>query len=389
LQRSDQEGSCGASGVAKQQEPVDEPNKQNLSNIRGCNIAANCRIRVAEWCNFKRAAHKEPGLIKEHVRKSIFAALIAVALVVAPSSFARAYPERTITIIVPYPAGGGVDLMARMLGQRLTDLWKQPVVILNQPGAGGSVGAARAAKAVSDGYTLFMTTNSPLTTNPFLYKSLGYDTLRDFEAIVMMADGPMLLVSHPKLPVQSVKDLIALAKEKPGQIQAGISGNGATSHLAIMELSRLSGVTFFVVPYSGGPQMLTATLRGEIQVAFSDIVPALPLVQDGQLRALATPQLKRSAVAPSVPTVDESGLPRFNVTPWIGLFAPKGTPPDIVRRLNAETNRIFAHPDFRARLIAIGQGPVGANTPEMFEEFVRSEIPRWRDMVANAGLSIQ
>jgi tripartite-type tricarboxylate transporter receptor subunit TctC len=324
-------------------------------------------------------------------RCKVIVALTACILSVAGIGVApaTAYPERTITIVVPYPPGGSTDLMARVMAQKLQALWGQPVVIANQGGAGGSLGAARVAKATGDGYTLLMTTNSPLTTNLFLNKSLTYDTLRDFEPVVMVADSPMLLVAHPSLPANSLKELLALAAQKPGDIRAGISGNGATTHLAITELSRLAGVKFTIVPYVGGPPMLTAMLPGEeIQVGFSDIVPALPLVRDGKLKAIATPQLKRSVVAPEVPTLDESGMPGFNVKPWTGLFAPKGTPADVVQKLNVEINKLFAEPQFKARIVAIGQDPVAANTPGEFSAFVRSEIPRWREMVEKAGLSM-
>jgi tripartite-type tricarboxylate transporter receptor subunit TctC len=313
----------------------------------------------------------------------------ALVLAIFCGTPATAYPEKTITIIVPYPPGGSTDLMARVLGHRLSELWGHPVVISNQGGAGGSLGASRAAKAAPDGYTLFMTTNSPLTTNLFLYKSLSYDTMRDFDPILMVADSPMLLVSNPSFPPKSVTELIALAKQKPGDIRAGISGNGATTHLAITELRRIADVKFTVVPYVGGPPMLTAMLPGEeIQVGFADIVPALPLVRDGKLRAIATPQMRRSVVAPEVPTLDESGLPNFNVTPWTGLFAPKGTPVEIVKKLNTEINKIFADPDFKQKIILIGQDPVATNTPEAFADFVRSEIERWREMVNRAGLTL-
>jgi tripartite-type tricarboxylate transporter receptor subunit TctC len=234
-----------------------------------------------------------------------------------------------------------------------------------------------------------MTTNSPLTTNLALYSGLGYDTMRDFEPVVMVADSPMLLVTHPKLPAASVKELIALAKKSPGKILAGISGNGATTHLAISEFSRLSGTKFTIVPYRGGVPMTTAMLTGEeIQVGFNDIVPLLPLVREGKLRALATPQLRRSAVAPEVPTLDESGMPGFNVTPWTAIFLPKGVSDDIVKKVNSEVNRIFNEPKFKDRILSIGQDSVAPNTPEQFAAFVRKEIERWREMVKTTGVEI-
>lgn len=320
---------------------------------------------------------------------SVAAIAFALCILVDAVRAEPAFPQRTITIIVPYTPGGSTDLMARALGQRLTERWGQPVVISNQPGAGGSLGAARAAKSPGDGYTWFMTTNSPVTTNLALYSGLDYDTLRDFEPVVMVADSPMLLVTHPKLPVTSVKELIALAKKTPGKILAGISGNGATTHLAISEFARLSGTQFTLVPYRGGVPMTTAMISGdEIQLAFNDIVPLLPLVRDGKLRAVATPQLKRAAVAPDVPTLDESGMPGFNVTPWTAIFIPKGTPAEIVMKINAAVNETFNEPKFKQRITSIGQDSVAPNTPAEFGAFVRAEIERWRDMVRKTGVEI-
>jgi tripartite-type tricarboxylate transporter receptor subunit TctC len=322
--------------------------------------------------------------------RMIAATVILLGGTLVSSGTAVAFPERTITIIVPYTPGGSTDTLARALGEQLSKLWGQPVVIANQPGAGGRIGAAKAAKAAPDGYTWFATTNSPVTTHLALFKSLSYDTLRDFHPVVKLVDSPMLLVVNPKLGVKSVKQLIEAAKKSPGKIRAGISGNGATTHLAISELSTRSGAQFAIVPYRGGVALLTAMIPGEqIQVGFSDIVPALPLVRAGKLVALATPQLKRSVVAPNVPTLDESGMRGFNVTPWTGLFVPKQTPGDVVKKINTAVNRIFNEPEFKKRVIKIGQDPVPANTPEEFTAFVRKEIPRWRELVRRAGVKIQ
>jgi tripartite-type tricarboxylate transporter receptor subunit TctC len=325
--------------------------------------------------------------------KVTFRWFAAIALAIASfgmsSPSTAAYPDRTITIIVPYTPGGSTDLMARTLAERLSDAWGQPVVIANQPGAGGSIGTGRAAKSAPDGYTLLMSTNSPLTSNLALYASLGYET-GDLQPVVMVANSPMLMVTTPKLGVKTINDLVALAKQKPGQILAGISGNGATTHLAIAEFSRIADVKFTIVPYRGGLPMMTAMLSGdEVQVAFNDIVPTLPLVRDGRVQVLATPQLQRSVVAPEVPTLDEQGMKDFNVTPWTGVFVPKGTPKEIVERLNAEINRIFTEPKFKQRVISIGQDPVKANSVAEFSDFVSKEVPRWQTLVRQTGAKIQ
>jgi len=310
----------------------------------------------------------------------------AGALVLS-STLALAFPDRPITIIVPSSPGGSTDLMARIMGQKLTERWGQPVVISNVAGAGGSIGAARAAKAPADGYTWLMTTNSPLTTNLALYKSLDYDTARDFQPVAMVAQSPMLLVANPKLGVRTVKDLVEAAKKEPGKIAVGISGFGAGTHLAISEFSRLTDTKFTIVPYRGGPPMLAAMISGEeVLIGFSDIVPALPLVRDGKLRAIATPLLQRSAAAPEVPTIEEAGVPRIDVTSWNGIFIPKSTPVEVVKLINGEVNRIFGEPDVRQRIEAIGQNPVPAMSQEQFASFVSAEIPRWREIVRSAHI---
>jgi len=313
---------------------------------------------------------------------------LAIASAGMPIASMAAYPDRTITIVVPYTTGGSTDLMARALAERLSDTWHQAVVIANQPGAGGSIGAGRVATSAPDGYTLLMSTNSPVTSNFALYESLGYETT-DLQPVVMVANSPMLMVATPKLGVKSIKDLIAVAKPKPGQILAGISGNGSATHLAIAEFSRIADVKFTIVPYRGGLPMMTAMLTGdEVQVAFNDIVPTLPLVREGLLQVLATPQLQRSVVAPEVPTLDEQGMRDFNVTPWTGVFAPRGTPKEFVQKLNLEINRIFADPAFKQRLIAIGQDPVKTNSVTEFSDFVRNEVPRWQMLVRQSGAKI-
>ena len=327
--------------------------------------------------------------MKTTLRTTICAIAFCIGALVSPT-LALAFPDRPITIIVPSSPGGSTDLMARIMGQKLTERWGQPVVVSNVAGAGGSIGAARAAKAPADGHTWLMTTNSPLTTNLALYKALDYDTERDFVSVTMIAQSPMLLVANPKLGVRTAKDLVEAAKKAPGKIAVGISGFGAGTHLAISEFGRLTGTKFTIVPYRGGPPMLAAMISGEeVLVGFSDIVPALPLVRDGKLLAVATPLLQRSAAAPEVPTIEEAGVPRIDVTSWNGIFIPKNTPADIVKRINAEVNRIFGEPDVRQKIEAIGQNPVPAMSQDQFATFVRAEIPRWREIVRNANIEIQ
>jgi tripartite-type tricarboxylate transporter receptor subunit TctC len=315
--------------------------------------------------------------------------IAVAALLVAWSTPSRAdYPERTIEIVVPYTPGGTVDLLARALAPRLTAAWGQPVVILNRPGAGGSVGAEFVAKSAPDGYTLFISTNSPLTTNLVLYQSLGYDPLRDFEPIILAGENPLVLAANPKLPVTNVKDLIKLAKSEPGKLNAGTSGNGSTGHLSLATFNREADVSIAHVPYRGGVPSLMAAVSGEVQLVFSDIVPAMPQIRDNRLNALGQTGSRRARVAPDIPTFDQSGLLGFDIAAWIGAVAPKGTPADIVQKLNGEIGRALKDPEFAARISAIGIDPIGS-TPEEFSAFLRKEIPRWKQIVQDADVKVE
>lgn len=319
----------------------------------------------------------------------IFSVAVAALLISASATPLRAeYPDRAIQVIVPYTPGGTVDILARALGARLTAAWGQPVVVLNRPGAGGSLGAEAAAKAAPDGYTLFLSTNSPLTTNLSLYPSLGYDPVRDFEPVILAGENSLVLAVNPKLPVKNVADLIALAKSKPGELNAATSGNGSTAHLSLATFNKLAGVSITHVPYRGGALSLTAAVAGEVQLVFSDIVPAAPLVLDSRLNGLAMTGLRRAAVAPDIPTLDESGLRGFSITAWIGLVAPKGTPNEIVQKLNVEVGRALKDPEFVGQISKLGIDPIGS-TPDEFAAFLRQEIPRWKQIVQDAGAKVE
>jgi tripartite-type tricarboxylate transporter receptor subunit TctC len=260
--------------------------------------------------------------------------------------------------------------------------------VLNRPGAGGSLGAEAAAKAAPDGYTLFLSTNSPLTTNLSLYPSLGYDPVRDFEPVILAGENSLVLAVNPKLPVKNVADLIALARSKPGELNAATSGNGSTAHLSLATFNKLAGVSITHVPYRGGALSLTAAVAGEVQLVFSDIVPAAPLVLDSRLNGLAMTGLRRAAVAPDIPTLDESGLRGFSITAWIGLVAPKGTPNEIVQKLNVEVGRALKDPEFVGQISKLGIDPIGS-TPDEFAAFLRQEIPRWKQIVQDAGAKVE
>ena len=309
----------------------------------------------------------------------------ALAACVLTSDASADYPERTIRIIVPYTAGGTVDILARALGERLTAAWKQPVVIENRPGAGGSIGAEAAARAAPDGYTLYMSTNSPLTTNVWLQK-VGYDPVRDFAPIMVPGENSIVLVTHPSVPVTNLKELVAYAKsKKPGELSAGTSGQGTTAHLSLAQFNKRAGVEVTHVPYRGGVPSLTAVLANEVPMTFSDIVPAMPLIRAGKLRGLATTGPRRAGIAPDIPTMSEAGLPGFNIVAWVAFVAPAGTPKDIILKLHEGATRALKDESFRKRLIEMGIDPIGM-PPDEFADFLRKEIPRWKVIVEEAGV---
>jgi tripartite-type tricarboxylate transporter receptor subunit TctC len=313
---------------------------------------------------------------------------IAIAVVAAPGPASAEYPDRPIQIVVPYTPAGTVDLLARALGPRLTAAWGQPVVVLNRPGAGGSVGAELVAKSAPDGYTLLLSTNSPLTTNLVLYPSLSYEPLRDFEPVILAGENSLVLAANPKLPASNVKDVIALAKNEPGKLNAATSGNGSTAHLSLASFNKQAGVLITHVPYRGGVPSLMAAIAGEVQLVFSDVVPAVPQIRDNRLTPIGLTGLHRARIAPDIPTLDESGLSGFSVTAWIGAVAPKGTPADIVQKLNVEIARALKDPEFEHQLTTLGIDPLGS-TPAEFAAFLRDEIPRWKQIALEAGVKVE
>jgi tripartite-type tricarboxylate transporter receptor subunit TctC len=315
--------------------------------------------------------------------------LIVGAVLVAISSSSTAakaeYPEKPIHIVVSYTPGGTVDLLARALAPYLTKAWGQQIVVENRPGAGGSVGAEYVAAAPGDGYTLLLSTNSPLTTNVAVFKTLNYDPLKDFAPVIVAGENSLALAINPKLPVKSVADLIALAKKEPGRLIGASSGNGATSHMALAEFEKMAGVNITHVPYRGGVPSLTAVISGEAQLVFADVVPTMPMIRDGRVLALATTGSNRSGVTPDIPTLNELGLKGFDVTAWIAMVAPKGTPQPVIDKLNGEINAILKDPGFRSQIVKIGIDPVG-DTPDQFAAFLREQLAIWKRRATDAGL---
>lgn len=297
------------------------------------------------------------------------------------------YPDKPIHIVVPYTPGGTVDLLARALAPHLTKDWGQQIVVENRPGAGGSVGAEYVAHAPGDGYTLLLSTNSPLTTNVAVFKAVKYNPLKDFVPIIIAGENSLALAVNPKLPIKSVSDLIALAKKEPGKLICASSGDGSTSQMSLGEFEKMTGVKITHVPYRGGVPSLTAVISGEAQMVFADVVPTLPMMRSGRVRVLATTGLHRSGVTPNVPTLNELGLKGFSVTAWVPMVAPKGTPKAVVDKLNAEINKILKDKEFRAQIIKIGIDPIG-DTPEQAAAYLREQLPIWKERAREAGLKV-
>ena len=307
-------------------------------------------------------------------------------LVSSASAFAQTYPAKPIKIVVPFPAGGIADLYARLIGARLSDGWGQPVVVENRTGAGGNIGADAVAKSAPDGYTLVMGSFGTHAVNVSLFSTMPYDPVRDFAPIALVLEAEGLLVVHPTVPAQSVLDLIAYARAHPGRLTFASAGMGTASHLAGELFKTMARVEMTHVPYKGNVPAITDLLAGQTSLLFATMPTVLPHAKAGKLRALATIGSVRSAAAPELPTVAES-LPGFEVNNWIGLFAPAGTAPDIVRKWNLEVNKIMRGADIKQRLLTEG-ARYAPNTPEQFAEFVKSEIAKWAPVVKASGARV-
>jgi len=311
---------------------------------------------------------------------------LLLALWMSGSASAQPYPARAIRLILPFAAGGLVDVPGRILAQRLSDGFGQPVVVENRPGAGSTMGADSVAKAKPDGYTLMITsTTHVISAN--LYKSLPYDPLRDFSPVTKLAEGPYVLVVHPALPARSVGELIALARSRPGSIDYGTSGNGSSQHLVTALFTSMAGIKMNHVPYKGSDRATQDLIGGQVSVGFLGTPGALPHLKSGRLRALAVSTAKRSPELPEVPTLQEAGVPGYEATIWLGLFAPAGTPRDVLAKLHAEVSKVLAAPDTRASVASIGL-EVRLSSAEEFTAFVRAEHDKWGRVVRETGATI-
>ncbi len=305
----------------------------------------------------------------------------------AASALAQAWPNRPVRILVGFPAGQATDVLARMAAQRLSDATGQQFFVENRPGASGNIAFEMAARAAPDGYTLLMGSSGTAAINPALYSKLPYDMNKDFAPVIMMANVPQVLIVNPNFPPKSVKELIDYAKARPGKIDYASGGSGLTNHLIMEMFKSATDLRLVHIPYKGGPPALTDLIAGQVQLMFETTVGALPHVRSGKLRALAVSTAKRSAAAPELPTVAESGVPGFDATAWIAMFAPAGTPREIVTRLNAEINKGLATQEMRDKLIGLGADPVGG-TPEEFGATLKSELAKWAKVVKESGAKI-
>ena len=311
-----------------------------------------------------------------------------LAALVSVHAQAQNYPNKPIRIVVPVATGGIADHYSRVIGSKLTEAWGQPVIVDNRPGGGGNIGSDIVAKSAPDGYTLVMGFVGPHAVNPFLFAKMPYDPQRDFVPVAMVIEAEGLLAVHPSVPVNTVGELIALARAQPGKLSYGSGGVGTSSHLA-GELFKSMTKTFIVhIPYRGNAPAIADLIGGHTNMAFATLPTIVPHVRAGKLRGIAVIGSTRSAAAPNLPTVAEAGVPGFAVNNWIGLFAPAGTPREIVQRLNAEVMRIMQLPEVTKRMEVEGERHA-PNTPEQFGRFVREEAAKWEKLVKAAGIKAE
>jgi tripartite-type tricarboxylate transporter receptor subunit TctC len=309
---------------------------------------------------------------------------IVLAALLAGSAYAQQYPAKPIRFISPYPAGGGNDTISRLIAEKLGDQLGQRVVVENRPGANTIVGTEFVAKSPPDGYTVILLPNS-FATNPSFYPKLPYDTLKDFAPIGQIAQSPQMLVSHPSFPPRTVKELLAFAKAKPGQVSYGTSGNGSFGHLGVALLTSMTGAQFTHVPYKGTAPAVNELVGGHIPLMMSSMIATLPHVRAGRLRIIGLTTARRSPAIPEVPTIGESGVPGYEATLWYGFLAPARTPDAIIRRLNTELGAVIRDPGVVEKLSTQAVEPAHTS-PEQFATLIRNEIPKWAKVISASGM---
>ena len=311
----------------------------------------------------------------------------AVCAVFSPGASAQTYPNKPIRWIIPFPPGGGTDVISRTLATKLTESWGQQVIADNRPGSGGTIGLAVAAKLPADGYNLVLGQLANVAIAPALYSKLPYDSVKDLQPVTLALTSPLVLVAHPSFPAKNLKELIAIARAKPETVTFGSPGNGTTGHLGTEFLKTLTNVKMTHIPYKGAVPAFTGLMGGEIAIYMSSIPPALPHLSSGRVRAIGVTSAKRMPTLPNVPTIAESGVPGYEVTNWYGVMAPAGVPKDVLSKLNSELVRILKQPDVQQRFQGEG-GDIGANSPDEFAKFIRNEIAKWDKAVKASGAKV-
>ena len=313
------------------------------------------------------------------------ALLVAGALLAGSlPAWAQPYPNRPLRIVVPFPPGGGTDIGTRIVAQKLQEAWGQAVIVENKPGAAGIVGTELTAKSAPDGYTFMMGNIGTHAINVSLYKKLAYDPVKDFAPVSMVADLPLLLLVHPSVPANSVKELIVLAKSQPGKLNFSSSGAGGSMHVAAELFKSMTGVDMVHIPYKGGAPAVADLLSGQVALSFSTVLETIQHVKAGKVRALAVTNDHRSIALPDLPTIAEAGLPGYQSISWLALFAPAGTPKDIVNKVSAESVRILKLPDVKERLLAQGAEPIGS-TPEQLAATLAADIAKYAKVIRESG----
>jgi len=312
------------------------------------------------------------------------ARLLPCLLFVAATAQAQTWPVKAVRLVVPFAAGGSTDIIGRTLGQKLNEMWGQPVVVDNRPGGSTVIGTDVVAKSPPDGYTLLVTP-APFTIVPSLIAKLPYDPAKDFEPITLINTTPLVIVVNPSVPAKSIKELIALAKSRPGALNYGSSGSGGSNHLAGELFNAMTGVKMIHIPYKGNAPALTDLIGGHVDVVFNGLTSAMPFIKSGKLRALAVTSLARTGSLPDMPTLDELGLKGFQAVAWNGLTAPARTPKDIIAKINSDALKVVRSAELVERLKAEGSDPVG-NSPAEYSAFLRNEIAKWAKVIKSAGV---
>jgi tripartite-type tricarboxylate transporter receptor subunit TctC len=307
------------------------------------------------------------------------------ALVLAPALAAQTYPAKTIRVVVAFAPGGGTDILARAIAQKFTEAWGHSVVVDNRPGGNGNIGTELVARAAPDGYTLLATSSGPFVISPSLFPKLPYDAVRDFAPVTLGVTYAYLLVSHPSVPARTVRELVALARARPGRLTCGSGGIATPPHLITELFNLMAGVQIMHVPYKGTGAALIDVLGGHVDLLFGNLPSQLPHVRSGKLRPIGISTSRRSALLPAVPTIDEAGVPGFEANAWMGWFAPAGTPREIIQKLQGQIAAIMREADMKQRLVGEGAEPEGG-TPEQFAEFIKADRAKWAKVIQGARI---